>query len=157
MIDFVLAIDEFIEATELPVNGKNYLTGYSQGAYIALSTLKMIQEKPVPEIKIEATAVGAGGYNLVNLLNYSIDRNTYSAPSHLILLFTSYNEIYEWNRPMTDFFQEPYASRIPTLLNGQYDRLEINAQLAYSFASVLNPVFLENLKNDNDPDVRNAL
>jgi hypothetical protein len=157
MIDFVFAVDEFIEAKGLSVNNRKYLTGYSQGAYIALSTLKMIQEKPVPEIKIEATAVGAGGYNLVNLLNYAIDNNTYSAPCHLILLFTSYNEIYGWGRPMTDFFQEPYASRIPTLLNGQYDRLQINDQLAYSFDSLLNPVFLNNLKNENEPALISAL
>lgn len=157
MIDFLYAVKEFIEAKNLTVSNKTHMIGYSQGAYIALATLKMIQEKPIPDITIDATAIGAGGYNLVNILNYSLDLNLYTAPSHLILLFTSYNEIYEWGRPMSDFFQEPFAGRIPTLLNGQYDREEINKQLAYHLDSLLTPDFLHDLKNNNEPDVINAL
>ena len=156
MIDFIYAVDEFVEAKGLQVNDTKFLTGYSQGAYIALSTLKMIEEKPVDDIRIRATAIGAGGYNIVSILNDALDKNTYTAPSHLILLFDSYNDIYQWNRPMTDFFQEPYAGRIPTLLNGDYDRLQINDQLAYSFDSLFNPVFLNNLKTGNEPDIIDA-
>jgi hypothetical protein len=156
MIDMIYAGREFIEAKQLKVNHKNYMAGYSQGAYIAMATLKMIQEKPVPDIKISATAVGGGGYNLVDMLNDALKKNTYSAPSHLAILFSSYNEIYEWNRPLTDFFQEPYADRIPDLLSGQFDRIEIDAQLAYSFDSLMNPVFLNNLKTGKEPAIIEA-
>jgi pimeloyl-ACP methyl ester carboxylesterase len=157
MIDFIYASEEFIQAKKLPVNRKKFLTGYSQGGYIAMATLKMIEERPVPGITIDATAVGAGGFNLVNLLNNAIINNTYSAPSHLALLLYSYDIMYDWDRPLTDFFQEPYAGKIPELLNGQLNRLEIDQQLAYSFDSLLNPVFLYNLKNNNEPDLMNAL
>ena len=157
MIDFMYASEEFIKAKNLKVNHKKFLTGYSQGGYIALATLKKIEETPVPGITIDATAVGAGGYNLVNLLDNAVSNNTYSAPSHLILLLSSYNIIYDWNRPLTDFFQEPYAGKIPDLLGGAYNREEIDQQLAYRFDSLLNPVFVNNLKNDLEPDLINAL
>jgi pimeloyl-ACP methyl ester carboxylesterase len=157
MIDFIYASEEFIKVKKLAVNHKKFLTGYSQGGYIALATLKKLEEEPVPGITIDATAVGAGGFNLVNLLNNAITNNTYSAPSHLILLLSSYNAIYDWHRPLTDFFQEPYAGKIPVLLNGKFNREEIDQQLAYSFDSLMNPVFLYNLKNNNEPDLVNAL
>jgi hypothetical protein len=73
------------------------------------------------------------------------------------LLLSSYNAIYDWHRPLTDFFQEPYAGKIPVLLNGKFNREEIDQQLAYSFDSLMNPVFLYNLKNNNEPDLVNAL
>jgi pimeloyl-ACP methyl ester carboxylesterase len=157
MIDLIYASEEFIMAKKLPVTRKKFLTGYSQGGYIALATLKMIEEKAVPGIAIEATAVGAGGFNLVNLLNYSLARNSYSAPSHLAMLLSSYNIMYDWGRPLSDFFQEPYASKIPALLDGTFDRQEIDQQLAYSFDSLLNPDFLYGLKNNEESDLIHAL
>jgi pimeloyl-ACP methyl ester carboxylesterase len=156
MIDFIYASKEFIEAAKLKVNRTKYLTGYSQGGYIAMATLKMIEEKPVTDITISATAVGAGGYNILSVLNDAFEKNTYSAPSHLIMLFSSYNEIYEWNRPMSDFFQEPYAGRIPELLDGDYNREEIDEQLAYSFDSLLTPTFIYNLNNNNEQALMEA-
>lgn len=156
MIDFIYAGEEFVKSKKLPVNRKKFLTGYSQGGYIAMATLKMIEEKPVSDINIEATAVGAGGFNLVNLLKNAIKNNTYSAPSHLIMLVSSYNIMYDWNRPLTDFFQETYAKKIPVLLNGEYNREEIDLQLVYNLDSLLSPVFLYNLETNNEPDLINA-
>ena len=157
MIDFIHACDELIRDIGIPVSSKRFMTGYSQGGYIAMSALKMIEEENIQDIHISATAVGAGGYNLVSLLHYAVEQNSYSAPSHLIALFSSYNEIYGWNRPMTDFFQEPYAGRIPELLSGELDREQIDGQLAFSFDSLLNPAFLQDLKNNNEPELLQAL
>jgi len=157
MIDFIYAGEEFIRMNNLAVNGRKFLTGYSQGAYIAMATLKMIEERPVRDIKIEATAIGAGGFNLVNLLDHAVESNTYSAPSHLAVLLSSYNVLYDWNRPLSDFFQETYAEKIPELLNGSFDREEIDRQLAYNFDTLLNPVFLNGLKTHQEMDLISAL
>lgn len=157
MIDFIKAAKEFIRTKKIRTTGKTFLTGYSQGAYIALSTLKRIEENPYLRINIDAAAVGAGGFNLEYLLEYVISKNTYSAPSHLAMLFSSYNIIYDWNRPLTNFFQEPYASEIPELINGNYNREEIDQHLAYSFDSLLNPGFLDKLKNKTDIELLDAL
>jgi len=157
MIDFVYACEELAGELHIPANDKKYLAGYSQGGYIALSTLKMIEEKPVPDIKIEATAVGAGGFNLVKLLNHAIETNIYTAPSHIALLLSSYNNIYNWNRPLSDFFSEPFAGRIPELLNGEYDREQIDTYLTCKIDSLFNPVFLSDLNDNQETAVMNAL
>jgi hypothetical protein len=157
MIDFIFASEEFIKRKRIPVNQKRFLTGYSQGGYIALATLKMIEENPALGIKIDATAIGAGGFNLVSLLHNSITKNTYPAPSHLVLLLTSYNIMHDWNRPLSDFFQEPYAHTIPNLLTGKYNRQEIEQHLAFSFDSLLKPKFVYDIKNNNETNLINAL
>ena len=159
MIDLIRAGDEFIKAKKIKVNGKKFIAGYSEGGYIAMATLKMIEEKPVEGINITATAVGAGGYNLVRLLNKTImdGDGTYPSPCFPASLIYSYNLFYEWGRPLTDFFQEPYAGRIPDLLSGQFTGDEIDAQLTFSLDNLLNPVFVDNLKNNNEPALINAL
>jgi hypothetical protein len=157
MIDFIYASEEFIKMKGITVSQKRFLTGYSQGGYIALATLKMIEENPALGIKIDATAVGAGGFSLVNILNNSIKNNRYPAPSHLVLLLSTYNIMYDWNRSLTDFFQEPYAQIIPNLLSGKYNRREIEQHLAFSFDSLLNPKFVYDLKNNNETNLLNAL
>ncbi len=159
MIDLIRAGDEFIKAKKIKVNGKKFIAGYSEGGYIAMATLKMIEERPIEGINITATAVGAGGYNLVRLLNKAIMEGdgTYPSPCFPVSLIYSYNVFYEWGRPLSDFFQEPYAGRIPDLLSGQFTSDEIDAQLTYSLNSLLNPVFVDNLKNNNEPALINAL
>jgi pimeloyl-ACP methyl ester carboxylesterase len=157
MIDFIYACDELIEELHLPVTGNKYLAGYSQGGHIALSTLKMIEEKPVADIKIVATAVGAGGFNLPKLLNHAIDENMYTAPSHIALLISSYNIMYGWNRPLSDFFAYPFYDRIPELLNGAYDREQIDEQLTYKIDSLFTPEFLQRIRDGEETDLMNAL
>ena len=159
MIDFIHAGEEFIESAKLQVNGKKFLAGYSEGGYIAMATLKMIETGPASGININATAVGAGGYNLVNIFNNIIinGKGTYDAPSHFAMFLYSYNSMYDdWDRPLSYFFQEPYASRLPGLLNGTYNREEIDQQLTTNLDSLLSPVFLDDLKN-KEPFLINAL
>ena len=159
MIDFIHAGEEFIESAKLQVNGKKFLAGYSEGGYIAMATLKMIETGPASGINITATAVGAGGYNLLNIFNEVIinGTGTYDAPSHLAMFLYSYNSMYDdWDRPLSYFFQESYAGKIPDLLNGTYNREQIDQQLTTSLNSLLSPVFLDDLKN-NEPFLINAL
>lgn len=157
MVHMYWAAEELLEGLPCSVNPNTFLTGYSQGGYIALATLKMIEENPDWGITVNATAVGAGGFNLTYLLKHLIENNTYSAPSHLALLLSSYNIMYNWKRPLSDFFQQPYAGKIPELLNGTYTRVEIDRQLAYSFDSLLNPYFLKNIKRNMETELTEAL
>jgi pimeloyl-ACP methyl ester carboxylesterase len=157
MIDFIRAANEFIECNNMHTTGKTFLTGYSQGAHIALSTLKKVEENPDLEISFTAVAVGAGGYNLEYILEYSIEKNSYSAPSHLALLLSSYNLIYDWNKPLNYFFNEPYALSIPNLIAGDYTREEIDAKLSVDFDVLLNPDFLEGLRNKTEKEFFSAL
>ncbi len=157
MIDFYHACKEFTDHLNLPVKQETYLSGYSQGGYIAVATLKVVEEDESSSIHIKAAAVGAGGYNLPALLERALESNFYSAPSHLALLLSSYNIVYDWNRPLTDFFNEPYAGEIPGLLGGAYTREEIDTHLPAHLDSLLNPIFLQKLKSGEETALIAAL
>lgn len=157
MLDFARAGNEFIEEKSIAVTGDVYLTGYSQGAYIALSMLKKMEKDNVSDVNITAAAIGAGGFNLEYLLEYSMEQNMYSAPSHLALLFHSYNAVYDWDKPLNYFFNEKYAKKIPKLLNGKYNREEIDEYLTTKLDRFLQADFFENLKNGDEVEVLNRI
>lgn len=157
MIDFIYACMEFFEIERIRLTGTNFMMGYSQGGYSVMSTLKKMEEEGINDIDIVAAAIGAGGYDLVGLMRYAVDRNTYPSPAHLAMLFTSYNEIYGWNRDVVDIFKEPYAAVIPQLLNGSFDRQEADDQLTTDFDNLFNAEFLQGLRDSTDVEVYSAL
>jgi len=157
MIDFYHACEEFIRHKEIKVSGRTFLSGYSQGAYIAVSTLKMAEEDISADITFDAAAVGAGGFDLVGLLDLAVENNYYSAPSHLALLLSSYNTIYDWNKPLSYFFKEPYAAEIPNLLSGTFTREEIDRHLPMHLDSLLTTHFLNGLADHSETEVIDAL
>jgi pimeloyl-ACP methyl ester carboxylesterase len=65
----------------------------------------------------------------------------YATPSYLALILYGYNATYGWNRPMSDFFQAPYAARIPGLLDGTKTRTDIEPQLTTSPVALFTPAF----------------
>ncbi|MBN2519581.1 MAG: alpha/beta fold hydrolase, partial [Bacteroidales bacterium] len=154
--DFILAANEFIENLNILTNQEYYITGYSQGGFIALATLQAIEEGVI-NIKIKAAAIGAGGYNLYDLVRNNLNRETYSAPSYFALFFSSYNEINDWERPMTDFFNKPYASRINKLISGAFTRQEADNFLTNQIEILINPKFKENTLSGNEKELIDAL
>ena len=49
---------------------------------------------------------------------------------------------------MTDFFKEPFASRIPSLFDGQKGAGEINAQLTTKLTDLIQENVLDNINTD---------
>jgi pimeloyl-ACP methyl ester carboxylesterase len=155
-IDFIYAGREFLKTMRIESQDEYYLAGYSQGGYIGMSTLKYVQENHL-DIQFKKTALGAGGYNLKKIVEYHIENGSYPSPSHMALLLSSYNVLYDWNRQPGDFFNEPYASWIPELINGQYTREQVDSYLPSSFDSLLCIDFYNGLKENTDTTVFDAL
>ena len=53
---------------------------------------------------------------------------------------------------MSDFFKEPYASRIPSLFDGQKGAGEINAQLITNITNLIQENVLDNINTDPNYD-----
>jgi fermentation-respiration switch protein FrsA (DUF1100 family) len=60
----------------------------------------------------------------------------------------AYRTSYSWTQPLSDFFSEPYASKIPTLFNGSLSGSQINAQLTTDIATLVNPQLLSSINSD---------
>ena len=145
--DMIKAVKYYLQTQNIAVTSRLFLAGYSEGGYVTMAAQKEIETTPSHQLKVTAAAEGAGGYDLNIIVNTLADTNYYAAPSFLTLLIKGYNATYNWNRPYSDFFQEPYASQIPSLLDGNKSRGEIDAALTTSPSALFNPVFYAGLNN----------
>lgn len=158
-IDMMKATYEWMHSRKIPAGRKLFIAGYSMGGYTANCLLHEIETKrPFGHGKpVAATALGAGGYDLVSVLGSSITGRSTARPAQVAMLLASYNETNSWNRPLTDFFQEPHASAIPRLLDGRFDTDAIGARLPADLSSLLNPGFVDDVLHDREPRFIKAL
>ncbi|MGI4883813.1 MAG: hypothetical protein ACRYFR_02510 [Janthinobacterium lividum] len=99
----------------------------------------------MPGLTLTAAAEGAGGYDLSGMLSGVATVPSYATPAFLALILQGYDVTYGWNRPLTDFFQAPYAAKLPALLDGTHARPEIDAALTTSPAALFTPAFFAGL------------
>lgn len=147
VVDMIKAVKYHLSQQKIAISKRLFLFGYSEGGYVTLAAQKEIETNATHNLTVTGAAAGAGGYDLNSMLSAIAGTASYSAPSYLAMLLYGYNSTYNWNRSMTDFFRQPYADRIPALLNGTKDRGQIDAQLNNSPTALFNPVFYASLLN----------
>lgn len=147
VVNMIEAAKYFLQQQNKAITNRLFLIGYSEGGYTTMAAQEEIETNAAHHLTVTAAAEGAGGYDLTTFLGAIADTANYSAPSFLGLILKSYNDTYDWHRPYTDFFQQPYAGEMAGLLNGSQNRQQIDAQLTTSTAALFNPVFYANLKN----------
>lgn len=157
VIDLVKAAKEYLMREQIAVGEKLFLAGYSEGGYVTLAAAKEIEEDPIPGMKVVAVAAGAGGYDLNAMHESIIGAQYYSYPSYLAFVTMSYNETYDWNKPLSYFFNEHYADSLAKYMNGNHGGGFINSKLTSHIPSLLNPQFFGGLKGDGEAEFKLAL
>ena len=102
-------------ATTVSGNGKLFVTGYSQGGYVAMATHRLMQSDGTP---VTASAPMSGPYALSAFGDAIFEGEVpTSAPANLTLLIDSYQHSYgNVYTNVTDAFESNYAPGIDTLL-----------------------------------------
>jgi len=113
-----------------------YIMGYSQGGWATMQLQKYIEENYSSEIKLKASACGAGGYDVRYINDYILAQTEYPMPYYIGYIINSYSNLGEVTNPTTDIFKSPYSERILTLYNGTKSGDEINAQLTTKIADL---------------------
>jgi len=158
VVDLIKAAKSFAKKNQVALNNKLFLVGYSEGGYVTMAAQKEIEQNPAHGLKVTAAAAGAGGFDLTGMLGEISEDKPYTKPSYLAFILQSYNTVYSWNRPLTDFFQEPYATEIPSLFNGVASAGTINRALTSDPKKLFNPTFYASLKRENgEPELKKAL
>ncbi len=147
IVDMILASKEFLDKSSIEYDDKLFLFGYSEGGYATVAAQKIIQENSQFGLTVTAAAAGAGGYDIEGVMMDIINRENYDSPGYLAFITYAAIVTNDWSNPLTDFFQEPYASRIPSLFDGSLSQSAVNAQLTESISDLFNPTLLENLKS----------
>lgn len=149
VIDLIRAAKELASKEDLSFNKKLFLAGYSQGGYATMAAHKYIEEHGLPGFKLAASFPAAGGYDIKGVQEFFFEQEEYDQPYYLAYVARSYQTAYDWTEPLSKFFQEPYASRIPELFDGSNSGSEINAQLTYTVADLVTEDILAEI--DTDP------
>ena len=157
VIDMIKAGKIFCKEEEIPVSDKLFLAGYSEGGYVTLAAQKEIESNPKHNLKLTAVAAGAGGYDLTSMLGNIASGQTYNNPSYLAFMLQAFNVANRWNRPLTDFFREPYASKIPGLLDGSKTGSEVNSELVKQPGQLFAPAFFNALSGFGETQFKAAL
>jgi pimeloyl-ACP methyl ester carboxylesterase len=118
-------------------NGDLYLMGYSQGGWASLAALDYLEAHPLPGFYPVATACGAGAYNLQDMASYILDLIEYPTPFYMPYFIESRRQNGIMTEDLGIYFQEPYASRIPELFNGNYCNSEINLEFTTHVPSMI--------------------
>ncbi|WP_205502013.1 alpha/beta fold hydrolase [Rufibacter psychrotolerans] len=157
VVDMIKAGKSFFQKNNIKMSGQLFLAGYSEGGYVTMAAQKEIEENPEHGLTVTASAAGAGGYDLEGMLSRVVGGKPYEYPANLAFILQAYNATYNWNRPLTDFFQEPYATRIQELIDGTRTSSSINSALAKDPAKLFNPAFLAGLRGDGEQALKAAL
>jgi pimeloyl-ACP methyl ester carboxylesterase len=129
VIDNLKAARELAAKQNIKFNQKLMLAGYSQGGYATMATHKSIEENGLNGFDLIASFPAAGGYDVKGMQEYFFTQDTYDQPYYLAYVARSYQSYYEWPNVITQFFKEPYASRIMTLFTSTNTSATINGQL----------------------------
>jgi pimeloyl-ACP methyl ester carboxylesterase len=140
VIDMIRAVRSYGLENELTLRDSLFLAGYSEGGYVTLATQKLMESEYSGEFALKAVAPMAGPYDLVGTTRNLLDRSSYDNPAYLAYVISAYNDFYGWNA-LPEIFREPYASRIPDLVDGEHSGSAVNDQLTRDLDSLLQPAF----------------
>jgi dipeptidyl aminopeptidase/acylaminoacyl peptidase len=146
VIDMIKSAKTFLIKEKIPFNDKLFLAGYSEGGYVTLAAAKEIDTNQSHGLTVTAVAAGAGGYDLVEMLRGVTTDTYYSYPSYLAFVLMSYNNTYDWKKPLTYFFNDRYAKVLAQYMTGEHDGWFINSKLTTNVKSLFNETFYSNLK-----------
>jgi len=157
VINMIKAGRQFLLSQKIDHSSNLFLFGYSKGGYSAMATHKAIEEDPSLDFTVKATATGAGSYDLKRVMEQVVNEDVFPAPSFLAFLMYSYNQLNHWQRDLADFFQEPYATDIPQLLDGKHKKKRIDQQLTEVVEELFAPQLLQGLRDQTEMLIIEAL
>ena len=127
-IDFIKAVKTFAHDNNITLNNQLFMTGYSEGGYVALSALQKIEEDG--ELSVTMAIPMSGPYDVNRTAFGVLSTPTLSVPSFMADFGYAYGKAYD--KDTDTIINEPYASKLPTLLDGSIDRDAIDPQLSYN-------------------------
>lgn len=149
MKDMILAARDYMADNSIGFDNRLFLAGYSQGGYVTFATQKLIESNPIEGITLVASAPAAGAYDLEHMKDFFFGLEDFEQPYYIPYIIHNYNTHYNWGQPLSDFFQDPYADRIPQLYDGSLTGGQINNQLTFLVPDLLQPDMVENFDTDS--------
>jgi secretory lipase len=146
VVNLLKATKTYCAANSIPLNGKLFLAGYSEGGYATMAATREIQENHAAEFAITASAPMAGPYDLSTSLTDVLSSTSYPSPGYVAFAFWAYDRIYALNM-LNQVFTPVFAAKLDTLFDGSHELAgEINPALSTDIATLFQGQFLTDFK-----------
>ncbi len=149
ILDLIKASKELAILKSVNFNEKLFLAGYSEGGYATMAAHRAIEQNGMEGVKLEASFPASGGYDVKGMQKYFFGLTTYDDPFYLAYVALAYQNYYDWTQPLSNFFQQPYATIIPGLFDGSTDGSLINTHLTDSVSHFVTPGLLAHIDTGN--------
>lgn len=156
VIDMIRASKKFAENSNISLNGKIFLAGYSEGGYVTLAAQKEIDMNYHNEINLTAVSAMAGAYDLSGTVTQLFNETHYYMPGYIAFIVSAYNQFYNWNK-LNEIFSEPYSGKINRLFDGSKTIPQINAELTINLSELFTSEFISKIKNGSATYILDAL
>lgn len=156
VVDLMRAAKKLCASLSVKLNGKTFLTGYSQGGYSAMAVHKGIEENYSKEFTITGSTPMAGPHSVSKvMLDLMLSGTAIPNPFFLPYTVQSYNDLYKFGTA-NDIYASPYNTTIPTMFDRKVSSSTANSQLPSIPLKMLNPTFEQAVRNDPNHPLRKA-
>jgi len=147
IVDMVRAAKEYLDVMGITYKDELFLAGYSEGGYATMVTHKLIESEFSNEFNLIASAPASGGYDIKHFQEYFFTLETYPQPYCMAFVGLAYETVLGTDL-ISEIFNEPYASNIPSLFDGSNSSSVINAALTTNVSEFLTADFLNDFETD---------
>jgi len=127
------------------------VTGFSQGAVVAMGLGRALQAGATPGLRLAAVAPISGPYHLQNAeipAAFTISQlDKADATYYVAYLLTAWQRVYRIYDNPAEVFQAPYDKTVPPLYDGQHDERAIFPNLPATPQQLLTPAYLRQIEH----------
>jgi len=126
-VDFIRQVKIFAKDNNIKLNQQLFLTGYSEGGYATMATLKKVEEE-IDDLSVSmAIPMASSSYSLDKMAHIVLAKEELIVPAFITNMVYSYSKAYD--KEPSSIMNENYASKLPTLFDGIKGIYEVNAEL----------------------------
>lgn len=146
------AIENLGDDLNFSLTDQVFISGYSQGGHAAMAMAEEIQTNWAGEYEVTACAPMSGPYDISGTqVPIILENEEYSNPAYLAYNVIGWNSYYgNIYDDLSEVFQEPYASLLPDLFDGETGGGEINDALPNTVVDLVQPGIIEDIMNNPD-------
>jgi pimeloyl-ACP methyl ester carboxylesterase len=150
-IDLLAAAQHVLADLKVRQNGKRFVFGFSQGGHSALALQRELERM---HVKVDATAVVGGIFDIEAFFLRSLESETPFVPLYVTYLLLAFDDVYDVYESTADVFRQPYASIVEDRFDMRHFFDDIAAELPPPVSEILTPSYLAELTTNRDTPMR---
>lgn len=157
-VDLLRAARTVCASNNVPLSGRLFLCGYSQGGHAAMALLRELEIFHTNEFTVTACAPMAGAYDLSGTTTADfLSARPKPNPYYFLYLLAAFQEVYRFAPSLADLLVAPYNATLPPLLNGNTTGNQLNQAMPPDPVAILKPEYLSAFRANPRHPLRLAL